>query len=144
MNPETPQHFIGECAEFKAERDSYKEKLTKSQILSRELILQLENPEILTQLTLDASVIIDTTKLTFEKLGSLELYTREYIYRIHMRRLVVVVVSLSSHASFFVAHVDDVTIGGTYRELNILVNYITCAETYLRKGFMLFTLKKSF
>ena len=42
------------------------------------------------------------------------------------------------------AHVDDVSIGGTYRELNILVNYITCAETYLHKVFMLFTLKKSF
>ena len=82
--PETRQHFIGECAEFKAESDSYKEKLAKSQILSRELILQLENPEILTQLTLDASVIIGTTKLDFEKLGSRELYTREYIYRIHM------------------------------------------------------------
>ena len=61
--PETRQHFIGECEEFKAERDSYKEKLAKSQILSRELILHLENPEILTQLTLDASVIIDTTRL---------------------------------------------------------------------------------
>ena len=73
---------------MKAERDSYKEKLAKSQTLSRELFLQLENPEILTRLTLDASVIIDTTKLAFETLGSLELNTRECIYRIHMRRLV--------------------------------------------------------
>ena len=85
---ETRQHFIGECIVFKAERDLYKAKLVKSQIRSEEHIFQLKNPEVFTQLTWDASVIIDTTKAAFEKLGPLELYTHEYIFRIHLRLLV--------------------------------------------------------
>ena len=45
----------------------------------------LNKPEFLTQLTLDASKVIDIKKLCEEQLGSLELYTREYIYRIHIK-----------------------------------------------------------
>ena len=42
----------------------------------------------LTCATLDASCVIDYSNLDPEKLGSLELYTREYINRIHIRRVV--------------------------------------------------------
>ena len=55
--PETRQHFVGECAFFKEERKIYIEKLETSPILSDQYIPSLRNPEFLTQLTLDATVI---------------------------------------------------------------------------------------
>ena len=51
-------------------------------------ILKLTGPDFLTQLTLDVSVILNIEKIDSVELGLLELYTREYIYRIHVRRVV--------------------------------------------------------
>ena len=86
--PETRQHFVGECAFFKEERKLYIEKLETSPILSDQYIQSLRNPEFLTQLTLDATVIPGLKECDSEGLGSLELCTREYIHKIHVRRIV--------------------------------------------------------
>ena len=86
--PETRQHFVGECAFFKEERKLYIEKLKTSPILSDQYIQSLCNPEFLTQLTLDATVIPGLKECDSEGLGSLELCTREYIHKIHVRRIV--------------------------------------------------------
>ena len=51
-------------------------------------ILKLRNPDFLTQLTLDAAKILYTESIVAEELGSLELFSREYIYRIHVKRVV--------------------------------------------------------
>ena len=88
LAPETRQHFIGECVYFETERSAYINKLTSSGILTLEQLQQLQNPDFLTCVTLDASCVIDYSNLDLEKLGSLELYTREYINRIHIRRVV--------------------------------------------------------
>ena len=66
----------------------YIKKLTDSEILTDEYVCQLREPEFLTQLTLDCSVCVDLQILGPEKLGLLELYSREYIYIIHIKRLV--------------------------------------------------------
>ena len=76
------------CVFFEAERKTYIEKLSTNPILSAQHILPLQNPAFLTQLTLDISVIIDIEKLDSEELGSLELYTPEYVFRLHVRRVV--------------------------------------------------------
>ena len=86
--PETRQHFIAKCVFLEQDRKTYVEKLIASAILSDENILQLQDPEFLTQLTLDCSVISDIQVFDSEKLGLLELYTREYISGIHMKRFV--------------------------------------------------------
>ena len=85
--PETRQHFVGECAFFKDDRRIYIEKLSTIASLSHH-ILKLTDPDFLTQLTLDVSVILNIEKIDSVELGLLELYTREYIYRIHVRRVV--------------------------------------------------------
>ena len=79
---------MGECAFFKEERKLYIEKLKTSPILSDQYIQSLRNPEFLTQLTLDATVIPGLKECDSEGLGSLELCTREYIHKIHVRRIV--------------------------------------------------------
>ena len=85
--PETRQHFVGECAFFKDDRRIYIEKLSTITSLSHH-VLKLTDPDFLTQLTLDVSVILNIDKNDSVELGLLELYTREYIYRIHVRRVV--------------------------------------------------------
>ena len=87
-DPETRQHYVGECAFFEAERSVYIEKLSTSQILSDDHISQLRNPDLLTQLTLDVSRCIDIENFDSEELGSFELYTREYLHRLHVKRVV--------------------------------------------------------
>ena len=47
----------------------------------------LNNPEYLTQLLLDASALINTGSVQTDVLDLLELYTREYIYKIHKKRV---------------------------------------------------------
>ena len=79
---------MGECAFFKEERKIYIEKLETSPILSDQYIQSLRNPEFLTQLTLDATVIPGLEECDSEGLGSLELCTREYIHKIYVRRIV--------------------------------------------------------
>ena len=75
---EARQHFLAECGFLTIERQSYIEKLTTQLVLTDAQIQQLNEPEFLTQLTLDASKVIDIEKLREEQLRSLELYTREY------------------------------------------------------------------
>ena len=65
---------------------SYCEKV--SEILIDEYVCQLREPEFLTHLTFDCSVCVDLQILGPEKLGLLELYSREYIYIIDIKRLV--------------------------------------------------------
>ena len=55
---------------------NYVDKLIASAILSDEDILQLQDPEFHTQLTLDCSVVLDIQVFDSERLGLLELYTR--------------------------------------------------------------------
>lgn len=85
--PETRQHFIGECVFFDADRKFYIGKLQLNPALSNVKISQFQDPEFLTQLTLDASALINFENIDKEQLGSLELCTREYIHRIHVRRI---------------------------------------------------------
>ena len=85
--PEARQHFIAECVALKKYRQDYIKKLTDREILTDEHVCQLREPEFLTQLTLDCSVCIDLQILGPEKLGLLELYSREYLYIIYIKRL---------------------------------------------------------
>ena len=73
---------------LKKYRQDYIKKLTDSEILSDGYICQLREPEFLNQLTLNCSVCVDLQIVGPEKLGLLELYSREYIYIIHIKRLV--------------------------------------------------------
>ena len=82
---ETRQHFV-ECAFFEDERTIYIEKLSTNPTLSHH-IHKLRDSDFLTQLTTNVSVIL-VDKIDSEELGSFELYTREYIYKIHVRRVV--------------------------------------------------------
>ena len=79
---------MGVCAFFNEERKIYIEKMEASPILSDQYIPSLRNPEFLTQLTLDATVIPGLEECDSEGLGSLEMCTREYIHKIHVRRIV--------------------------------------------------------
>ena len=79
-DPETRQYFLGECAFFETERSVYIEKLSTSQILSDDHISRLNNPDFLTQLTLDVSRFIDIENFDCEELGSFELYTGECLH----------------------------------------------------------------
>ena len=85
--PETRQHFKAECVFFESGRELYISKLTTNSVLSVIQIQQLQDPEFLTQLTLAVSVLFDLRDFNLDQLGSLELYTREYIFRIHGRRI---------------------------------------------------------
>ncbi|MCG7892397.1 MAG: reverse transcriptase family protein, partial [Candidatus Thiodiazotropha endolucinida] len=86
--PETRQHFISECEFLSAERKAYRDRLSASHVITDYQTLQLSDPEFLTQITLDASVLLNTNDLGDERLGLLELYTREYLFKIHRRRIV--------------------------------------------------------
>ena len=79
---------MGECAFFNEERKIYIEKLEASPILSDQHIQSIPNPEFLTQLILNLTVIPDLEECDSDGLGSLELCTREYIHKIHVRRIV--------------------------------------------------------
>ena len=79
---------MGECAFLEAERSVYIEKLSTSPILSDDHICRLRNPDLLTQLTLDVSWCIDIENFDSEELGSFELYAREYLHRLNVKRVV--------------------------------------------------------
>ena len=81
--PETRQHFIAECSAYEPERGVYAEKLRNNPVLPDELKSDLLNPELFTQLTLDASFYINGC----ENLEALELHSREYILQIHRKRI---------------------------------------------------------
>ena len=56
--PETRQHFIAECLAFTPEREVYTEKLLDSPALRVAESVDLKDPEVVTQLTLDVSVYV--------------------------------------------------------------------------------------
>ena len=80
--PETRQHFLAECSAYAPERETYIEKLRNNPVLSDEIKSDLRNPELLTQLTLDASFYVNTKDIEL-----LELYSREFIVQIHRKRI---------------------------------------------------------
>ena len=47
----------------------------------------MQTPEFLTQLVLDASMVLDPRDIHSEVLDILELQSREYVYKIHQRRI---------------------------------------------------------
>ena len=73
--PETRQHFISECTFLRPERSTYTEKLLKNPALNDTHLLQVNNPDFLTQLTLDASAVIDKGVCDRDSWGLLELQT---------------------------------------------------------------------
>ena len=79
---------MGECAFFEAERSVYIEKLSRSLILSDNHISRLKNADLLTQLTLDVSWCIDIENFGSGEFGLFELYTRKYLHRLHVKRVV--------------------------------------------------------
>ena len=85
--PENRQHFISECLFLNPERSDYIEKLLKNPALRFIPRLQIYDPEFLTQLTLDASAVLLKEQFDIDTWGLLELQTREYIHKIHHRRL---------------------------------------------------------
>ena len=87
MAPETRQHFISECSTFDSGRRDFVGKLQNNQILIDQVENCLHNPELLTQRVLDASAIARIETSWEEILDALELHSREYLYRIHQRRI---------------------------------------------------------
>ena len=88
--PETRQLFIAECSVFEYERQEFLGKVKTSPDLfnlMNALNGNLQNSETLTQLVLDASAVIKTQKGQSEILDIIELHTREYIYKIHQKRI---------------------------------------------------------
>ena len=86
---ETRQHFISECSFLNNERAAYSEKLLKNPVFQSAYIdrSQIKDPEFLTQLTLDASAVLDKEQFDNITWGLFELLTREYIHRIYHKRL---------------------------------------------------------
>ena len=82
--PETRQHFIAEWPAFVTERCELTEKLLRSDVTNG----YVKNPEILTQLMLDASVLLKPCESQSEALNILELQSREFLYKIHQKRFV--------------------------------------------------------
>ena len=78
---------MSECPFFETERSVYIEKLSTSPILSDDHISRLKNHDFLTQLTLDVSRCINIKNLDCKELGSFELYKREYLHRLHVKRV---------------------------------------------------------
>ena len=75
---------MAECLAYSAEREKYTEKLQNKPVLPDEVKHDLQNPELFTQLTLDASFYVSHR----EDLEILELHSREYIAQIHRKRIV--------------------------------------------------------
>ena len=87
VSPETRQHFISECSFLNPERSAFIEKLQENPALQHIPSSQFQNPELVTQLTLDASVVLDKEKVDKDSRGLLELQTREFIHKIQHKRL---------------------------------------------------------
>ena len=81
--PETRQHFIAECSAFTPEREVYSEKLQNSSVLRAAESVDLTDPEVFTQLTLDGSVFVTSD----EDIAQLELFSRDFIDQIHRKRV---------------------------------------------------------
>ena len=70
-----------------SERSVYIEKLSENPALRDIPKSQLQNPEFLIRLTLDASVVLEKDHIDKDSWGLLELQTREFIHKIHHKRL---------------------------------------------------------
>ena len=79
--PETREHFI-----YDSIREPYTRKLLAIDGLGDLVKHQLQDPEFLTQLTLDASALPSLKDIDEIQLGSLEICTREFVFNIHNRR----------------------------------------------------------
>ena len=82
--PETRQHFLVVCLAYSTEREKHTEKLRNNPVLPDEVNHDLRNPELFNQLTLDALFYVSQS----EELENLELHSREYVARIHRKRMV--------------------------------------------------------
>ena len=71
--PETRQHFIVECVFFDTDMKSYIGKLYLIPVLSNVQISRFQDPKFLTQLTLDASALINFENIDNAQLGTLKL-----------------------------------------------------------------------
>ena len=85
--PETREHFIAKCDFYDSERETYIRKLLSIPGLPDLQIQQLQDPGFLTQLTLDATLLPVLKNIDQEQLGSLEICTREFIFKIHNQRI---------------------------------------------------------
>ena len=88
-SPETRQHFLIECSFLYTERSAYIDRLLNNAALQSTLASKIHTLEFLTQLTLDASAVLEMEQIDKDTLGLLELYTRGYISKIHNKRLTV-------------------------------------------------------
>ena len=64
------------------DRQTYIEKLRNNPVITDEIKGDLQNPELLTQLTLDASFYVNT-----KDIDVLELYSKEFIVQKHRDRI---------------------------------------------------------
>ena len=85
--PETRQHFLTECTSFLIERQELFEKIQNNPVLNEKVCGFLDNPASMTQLVLDSSALLENGSVQTDILDLLELHTREYIYKIHQRRV---------------------------------------------------------
>ena len=63
------------------------DKLRNNPVLIGKVKDSIQTPELLTQLVLDASTVLNPWDIHAEILDILELQTREYVYKIHQRRI---------------------------------------------------------
>ena len=86
-SPEIRQHFLSECTSFLTERQEFITKIQINPVLNEKTNDFLNTPENLTQLLLDASALSNIGSVQTNVLDLLELYTREYIYKIHKKQV---------------------------------------------------------
>ncbi|MES9904845.1 MAG: reverse transcriptase domain-containing protein [Sedimenticola sp.] len=80
IDPETRQHFLAECHIFETERDIYRHQIAAVTLF---LNLDISNPEILTQVTLDCTRMVENP----EHIDTIELASRSYIHKLHYKRV---------------------------------------------------------
>ena len=83
--PETRQHFLSVGTSFLTEMQEFITKIQINPVLNEKMNDFLNTPENLTQLLLDATALLNTSSVQTDVLDLLELYTREYIYKIHKK-----------------------------------------------------------
>lgn len=85
--PETRQHLIAECQVYATERNDLTGKLLNNPVLPASVRDSVKNPEILTQLMLDGSAVVKGCDSYVDVLDYLELQSRDFIYKIHQKRI---------------------------------------------------------
>ena len=82
--PETCQHFIAECLVFETEWDSFKQKVCNDSLLQD---YYLHDPDTFTRLVLDSSAVFNHDATNQSVISQVELYAREYLHKIHKKRV---------------------------------------------------------